>query len=442
MNFNKEFIFGVATSAYQIEGGWNKGGRTPSIWDEFCRTSGKVHNNDNGDVACDHYNLYREDIKLMKELGVDSYRFSIAWPRIFPQKGIYNEEGMNFYKDILKELKENGIKAAVTLYHWDLPMWAQELGGWANRESIDWFLEYSKKCFKELDNEVYIWITHNEPWCISFLSNIIGEQAPGKNDITEALKVAHHVLLSHGEVVRLYRKIEGKHPIGLNLNLSPVYSKTDRYEDLLAANNYDVFFNRYFLDPVFKGRYPFELANLFHDKIEAFDFIKRGDFEIISEKCDFLSVNYYTRAFVEFDSNSPMLFKAAAPEYSVTAMGWEVYPRGLYDLIKRIRHDYTDLPIYIAENGCAYEDIVTQEGHIHDDDRIEYFKKHLQKVAELNNDGYNIAGYYAWSLMDNFEWANGYSKRFGLIYVDFESLKRIPKDSFDYYRSIIKAREI
>ena len=439
MVFNKSFVFGVATSSYQIEGAFDEDGRTPSIWDTFSKTEGKVFNGDNGDVACDHYHRYKEDVAIIKELGVDSYRLSIAWPRIFPEPGVYNAKGMAFYKKLLTELKNNGIKSAVTLYHWDLPQWLQDRGGWEVRESVEWFMEFARSCFTELDDLVDMWITHNEPWCASLLSNALGEHAPGKRDIFAALKVAHHILLSHGMAVGLYKRLGLKKPIGITLNLSPSYPASNKYSDILAASNSDGFANRWFLDPIFKGSYPFDMANLFAARSCDFGFIMEGDFEAIGEKCDFLGVNYYNRSLVEFNSMTLTLASGAYSNYKKTDMGWDVSPDEFIDLIQMIRDKYTDLPIYITENGSAWKDIV-ENGEVHDMDRIDYLNRHLEAVSKMNDKGLNVAGYFYWSLMDNFEWGYGYSKRFGLVYVDFESQERIKKDSYYKYQQIIKAR--
>ncbi len=441
MSFNKEFIFGVATSSYQIEGGFDKGGRTPSIWDTFAKTKGKVVNFDNGDVACDHYNRYKEDVAIIKELGVDCYRLSIAWSRIFPEYGRYNSEGMKFYKDLLMELKQNGIKTAVTLYHWDLPQWLQDRGGWEERECADIFLQYAVKCFNELDDLTDMWITHNEPWCASFLSNALGEHAPGKKNITSALKAAHHILLSHGMAVREYRSLGCNKPIGITLNLSPAYPSSNSYADKLAASNADGFLNRWFLDPIFKGSYPFDMANLYAAHSLGFEFVKAGDFEIMMEKCDFLGINYYNRTLSKFDAESFMFSAGAESNYEKTDMGWDVSPDEFIDLIKMIRQNYTDLPIYITENGSAWTDIV-EAGYVHDDKRTDYLVKHLKAVAKMNELGLDIAGYFCWSLLDNFEWAYGYTKRFGIVYVDFDTQERIKKDSFYRYQQIIRDRTV
>lgn len=441
--FSKDFIFGTATSSYQIEGAYQEDGRTMSIWDEVSRTPGKVFNMDNGDVACDHYHLYEKDIEVLKTLGVDSYRLSIAWPRIFPEQGKYNQAGMDFYKKLIQRLIENGIRPAVTLYHWDLPMWAHEQGGWTNRESVDWFLEYAEKCYEELDDQVDMWITHNEPWCAGFLGYHQGIHAPGHTNMEEALKAVHHILLSHGEAVTLLKgKFSSQTPIGITLNLSPMYPASGSANDMLAANNADGYSNRWFLDPVLKGTYPADMMNLFSKYVHSYDFIHEGDLEKISIDCDFFGINFYSRGLVEFNAASDFLYKNAYSDYPQTGMGWDISPAEFKDLIRRLRAEYTNLPIYITENGAAFEDIVSEDGHVHDRERQDYVEKHIQAVAELNEEGMNIAGYYLWSLLDNFEWAFGYDKRFGITYVDFETQERILKDSGCRYAEIIRNRTI
>lgn len=441
MIFNRDFIFGVATSSYQIEGAFDEDGRTASIWDTFSKTQGNVRNMDNGNVACDHYHRYGEDIELINELNVDSYRLSIAWPRIFPEKGKYNPKGMQFYKKLLTELKQKGIKTSVTLYHWDLPQWVQDLGGWEVRENIEFFLEYAEKCFTELDDLVDMWITHNEPWCASILAYAIGEHAPGKKDISAALKVAHHLLLSHGMAVRKYHKIGLKKQIGITLNLTPAYAATSSFANELAASNLDGYFNRWFLEPLFKGTYPLDIVNLYAARSCDFDFIKKGDFNIIGEKCDFLGINYYSRSLVRYDTMALLLFSGAYSSYPKTDMGWDISPNEFIDLIKMVREKYTDLPIYITENGSAWKDEL-ENGEVKDTGRINYLMLHLQAVAKMNELGLNIAGYFSWSLLDNFEWNNGYSQRFGLVYVNYETQERIKKNSFYKYKEIIEKRSI
>ena len=441
--FTKDFIFGTATSSYQIEGAYNEGGRSLSIWDTFSRTPGKVINGDTGDVACDHYHRFEEDVQIIKELGVDSYRFSIAWPRVFPKDGVYNEEGMNFYKSLIASLLEAGIKPMVTLYHWDLPMWAHEKSGWVNRDSVSWFLQFAQKCFEELDEHVHSWITHNEPWCASFLSYHAGHHAPGHKNIEEGLKAAHHILLSHGEAVKLLKgKMNSDTPIGITLNLSPSYPASNSYNDQIACNNADGYTNRWFLDPIFKGSYPVDMVNLFSRFVHDFSFIKHGDLDTISVDCDFFGINYYSRALVEFAGNDNFLFNGAYSDYPKTAMGWDISPVEFKELIHRLRRDYTNLPIFITENGAACNDVLEADKTVHDKERTDYIEKHLTAVHELNDEEMNVAGYFLWSLLDNFEWAFGYEKRFGMIYVDFQTQERYWKDSAKRYQQIVKARKL
>lgn len=441
--FSKEFIFGSATSAYQIEGAFQEDGRGLSIWDTFSRIPGKVVNMENGDMACDHYHLYEQDIEVLKTLGVDSYRFSIAWPRIYPEQGKYNPAGMEFYKKLINLLNKNGINPAVTLYHWDLPLWAHEQGGWTNRDSVKWFIEFAEKCFEELDDKVYMWITHNEPWCAGFLGYHQGIHAPGHTNMEEALKAVHHILLSHGEAVNLLKKKMGSDtPIGITLNLSPMYSNGTSVNDSLAVNNADGYSNRWFLDPVLKGYYPVDMLNLFSKYVHSFDFIHQGDLEVISTACDFFGINYYSRGLVEYNGASEFLFKNSYSDYSKTAMGWDISPNEFKELIHRLRKEFTTLPIYITENGAAFNDVVSDDKKVHDGERKDYVERHLKAIAELNEEGMDIAGYYLWSLLDNFEWAFGYEKRFGITYVDFQTQERIIKDSGLRYAEIIRERTI
>lgn len=441
--FSKEFIFGSATSAYQSEGAFQEDGRGLSIWDTFSRIPGKVVNMENGDMACDHYHLYEQDIEVLKTLGVDSYRFSIAWPRIYPEQGKYNPAGMEFYKKLINLLNKNGINPAVTLYHWDLPLWAHEQGGWTNRDSVKWFIEFAEKCFEELDDKVYMWITHNEPWCAGFLGYHQGIHAPGHTNMEEALKAVHHILLSHGEAVNLLKKKMGSDtPIGITLNLSPMYSNGTSVNDSLAVNNADGYSNRWFLDPVLKGYYPVDMLNLFSKYVHSFDFIHQGDLEVISTACDFFGINYYSRGLVEYNGASEFLFKNSYSDYSKTAMGWDISPNEFKELIHRLRKEFTTLPIYITENGAAFNDVVSDDKKVHDGERKDYVERHLKAIAELNEEGMDIAGYYLWSLLDNFEWAFGYEKRFGITYVDFQTQERIIKDSGLRYAEIIRERTI
>lgn len=441
--FDDQFTFGTATSSYQIEGGAAQDGRTPSIWDTFSRKPGKITNQDNGDQACDHYNRYLEDVQIIKSLGVESYRFSIAWSRIYPEEGKYNEAGMQFYQRLVQELKKNGIKPVVTLYHWDMPQWAYEKGGWLNRQSLTWFLDYVTKVFEALDADVDSWITQNEPWCAAFLGYQEGVHAPGHTNVKESLIAAHHILVSHGQAVKLLKeKMGSTTPIGITLNLSPIYSVDNEMNQVIARNNADGHKNRWFLEPIFKGAYPVDMINLFAKFVDDFSFIKSGDLETISVECDFFGINYYNRDLVEYNAISPFLFQEAHSDYQKTGMGWDISPEEFKDLIRRLRRDYTNLPIIITENGASYPDQLTEDKQIHDLERTAYIKQHLQAVAELNHEGMGISGYYVWSLFDNFEWAFGYDKRFGIVYVDFDTQERFLKDSATFYQKVVRERSV
>lgn len=441
--FNNDFIFGTATAAYQIEGGFNEGGRTPSIWDTFSKTEGNIFMGATGDIACDHYHRFKEDVELLKEIGVDSYRLSISWSRIFPLKDEYNPEGIKFYKDLIQELKEKGITPSVTLYHWDLPEWAQNLGGWENRECVYWFQDYCIKVFEELGQEVSMWITHNEPFCASLLGNYIGVHAPGYKDLKKALIVSHHLLLSHGLVVRAFRKFQFENSnIGITLNLTPTSSASKKEEDVLAAKISDGFTNRWFLDPVLKGKYPEDMIDIYEKIVGSLDFIAAGDLDIISTDMDFLGINYYSRNKIEYCEGSELKFQAIDGGEEKTGMDWEICPNSLYELLTRIKETYTNLPLYITENGAAFDDKVTADNKVHDINRIDFIKAHLKVLLKFIEEGGNLKGYYLWSFMDNFEWAYGYSKRFGMVYINYDTQERIMKDSALWYKEVIKDRSL
>ncbi|MBD3919875.1 beta-glucosidase [Paenibacillus sp. PR3] len=441
--FPASFLWGTATAAYQIEGAGSEDGRTPCIWDQFAAIPGKVYEAHNGDVACDHYHRYKDDIKLIAELGFKAYRFSIAWPRIFPEKGKLNPKGIEFYANLLKELKKYEIMPAVTIYHWDLPLWIHEEGGWTNRQTVEYFKEFASVLFEHFGEDVPMWITHNEPWCASFLSYGLGVHAPGHTDWNEATAAAHHILLSHGEAVRLYREMGYKHQIGITLNLTYQHPATGSEEDRMAAGRADGFTNRWFLDPVFKGQYPEDMMEVFEKQNVSFDFIHEGDLALISIPCDFLGINYYTRNIVR--NNPDDLFlggESVRGTGSHTDMDWEVYPEGLYILLTRLKAEYTDLPIYITENGAAYADNEVISGTVHDDERVEYFRLHLNAVGKFIENGGDAAGYFCWSFMDNYEWSFGYSKRFGIVYVNYETQERLPKLSAYWLQDVMAANTI
>jgi len=443
VQFPENFIWGAATASYQIEGAYNEDGKGESIWDRFCRTPGKVQDGDRGDVACDFYHRYRDDIKLMKEISLNAYRFSIAWSRIFPEgKGQINQRGLDFYERLVDELLDSGIEPFVTLYHWDLPQALQEKGGWANKDTIGYFKDYAEEVSRKLGNRVHFWITHNEPWVVSFLGHHSGIHAPGTKNLSTALKVSHHLLLSHGETVAVIRDNgDEKTQIGITLNLSPVYPVSESEEDNKAAKRYDGYLNRWFLEPIYKGSYPEDMLALYGNKAPE---IQAQDLERISTKTDFLGVNYYARTVVKADKKEAFLglssVKPSGAEY--TEMDWEIYPPGIYQILKRVHNDYDAPVIYITENGVAFPDKLDENGRVNDESRIEYLKGHFLQANRAIEDGVKLSAYFVWSLLDNFEWAYGYSKRFGLIYTDYLTQKRIIKASGWWYKKVIEKNEV
>ncbi len=437
--FPEKFLWGAATAAYQIEGAYRDDNRGETIWDRFSHIPGKTCNGDTGDVACDHYHRYREDIKIIKELGLKTYRFSISWARIFPDgKGKPNEKGMQFYKNLVEELVENGIEPAVTLYHWDLPQKLQDEGGWANRDTVDCFVQYARYVFQNLGDKVPIWITHNEPWVVSFIGNWEGRHAPGITDFTTALLVSHHLLLSHGMTVKAYREMGFKGEIGITLNMNPVYPATDSIEDAEAAKLFNEYLNKWFADPVLKGKYPEDIFKWYQEK-RFFPETAGDEIEAVYQPVDFLGINNYYSSFVRYDNQKwPIPVSEVSTGKDTTQMGWEINPEGLHDLLVYLHKEYNGVKILITENGAAYNDMLNHEGKVEDDNRLTYLYRYLEQVHRAILSGVNVAGYYAWSLMDNFEWGYGYSKRFGLIYVDYKTQKRTLKKSAYWYRDVIK----
>jgi len=426
--FPADFRWGVATAAYQIEGAVSKDGRGPSIWDTFSHTPGKTHNGDTGDVACDHYHRWADDLELMSQLGIQSYRFSVAWPRILPQgTGRVNAKGLDFYERLVDGLLARGIEPNATLYHWDLPQPLQDKGGWASRDTAQTFVAYADAVSRRLGDRVKFYATFNEPWCIAILSHEIGEHAPGFNDRRLALQVAHHVLLAHGLAMPVLRENAPKAQHGIVLNFTPSYALDDSIEARQTATLMDGTFNRWFADPLFKGRYPEDIWELYGELVPKVD---DGDMAQIAAPIDFLGVNYYTR--VSFGGDPGNVER--------TAMGWEVFPQGLRDLLLRLQRDY-GVPMYVTENGAAYADNFV-DGTVHDPERVRYLERHLAAVHEALEAGANVKGYYAWSLLDNFEWAKGYSKRFGLIYVDYPTQRRILKSSAKWYAELIATHRV
>jgi len=430
-----EFIWGVATSSYQIEGAANEGGRGQSIWDTFCKVPGKVANFDNGDIACDHYHRYKEDLDLMKWMGVKAYRFSVAWPRVIPDGvGRVNEMGLDFYDRLIDSLLEREIAPWLTMYHWDLPEALQLRGGWNNREVVEWFGEYAEMLTSRFGDRVKNWMTLNEPLCSAWLGHLYGDMAPGIKDLQTALNVSHHLLMSHGLACQVIRSNVSEANVGIVINVTPAVPATDSQEDSNAAQLADGFDNRWFLDPVFGRTYPADVI----DTLGASPEIHSGDMKLIAQDLDFLGVNFYFRQTVAADQNSKPLPIRSVNRENVkrTAMNWEVHPQAFEEILLRISKEYSPKAIYITENGSAWNDEVIN-GEIIDDERIDYLARHLDAMRSAREQGAPILGYFAWSFLDNFEWAYGYEKRFGLIYVDYKTQKRTPKKSAFFYRQLL-----
>ena len=449
IQFPDGFQWGTSTSSYQIEGAVREGGRSESKWDVFVRQPGKIVNGDTGDVACDHYHLWKSDIALMKELGFKAYRFSLAWPRILPGgRGKVNQAGVDFYNRIIDELLEAGITPLTTLYHWDLPV---SLGlDWLDRPIVEPFVDYAGVATRAFGDRVKNWVTINEPWCESHLSYSIGLHAPGLRDQSKALVAAHHLLLAHGKAIPEIRLNCPDAQVGIALNLSPHYPETPTDANLDAVRHQDGMLNRWFLDPLYGRHYPADMLSDFVRmgslKSEEPEFIKDGDFELMAEKTDFLSINYYSRTVLralEGQKADPSKSMALpSPADNQTEMGWEIYPDGLFEIVSRVYKEYSPARIIIAENGASYSDGPDALGKIHDDKRISYLEAHIGAIARAIKAGVPMAGYYTWSFMDNFEWSRGYSQRFGLVYVDYETQKRYPKDSAYWYGNVIKQNGI
>ncbi len=436
--FPKDFLWGAATASYQIEGATTEGGRGATIWDVFSDTPGKVLNGDTGDVACNHYHLYREDVGLMAQLGLQAYRFSIAWSRILPNgTGTVNEAGLDFYSRLVDALLEKDITPYITLYHWDLPQTLQDTGGWANRATVDAFTNYAEIVARRLGDRVNDWITHNEPWVVAFLGNELGIHAPGLKDLRTATQVGHNLLVSHGMAVRALRScLKPEAQIGITLNLTHFEAATDSVTDRAAAARQDGYINRWFLDPLFKGAYPADMWELFGSDVPT---VADGDFDLITEPIDFLGINYYSRGVIADDPNGGVLkTRSEFPEGEYTEMNWEVYPEGLYQLLTNVQNNYNPPALYITENGAAFADEVSADGQVHDERRTAYLQSHFAAAHRAIEDGAKLKGYFVWSLMDNFEWAWGYTRRFGITYVDYTTQKRTLKDSALWYRSVIQ----
>jgi beta-glucosidase len=445
MNFPEGFLWGTATASYQIEGAVQEDGRGASVWDTFSHTPGKIYRGDTGDIACDHYHRTSEDLDLMAELGMKAYRFSVAWPRIQPEgRGPANQKGLDFYRRLVSGLRERAIEPMLTLYHWDLPQTLEDGGGWTSRETSLRFAEYAGLVYEALSDEVSYWITLNEPWVSAWLGYGFGVHAPGHADPAKALSATHHLLLGHGLAMERMREAGDDNRLGVTLNLTPARAISGSEEDVAAARLADGHSNRLYLDPLFKGAYPEDIQEAFRG-VSDFGFARDGDLDKISAPVDFLGVNYYFPAYVgaaKEGEDSGMFggfgVRTVEPEGEKTAMGWPIVPDALTEMLVRLKDEYTAVPLYVTENGRAVHDYVDPEGEVDDEERIAFLDAHFRAARAAMESGVDLRGYVVWSFLDNFEWAEGYSKRFGLVFVDYGTQKRYPKASAHWYRNVIE----
>ncbi len=434
ISFPKDFIWGTATAAYQIEGAWNEDGKGPSIWDEFTHRGGTIAHNDTGDVACDHYHRYKDDVKLIKKLNCTAYRFSISWPRVLPEgRGGVNQKGLDFYQRLTDELLAHHIQPCATLYHWDLPLALEKEGGWTRRFIADAFEEYTSTVVAALKDKVKFWMTLNEPLIIYGAGYFAGVHAPGYKSLLKSMKVIHNLLLSHAKSYHCIKSIDPQAKVGIVNASSPVVGESEK--DAHAAKLAEAFTQRIFLDPIFKGTYP----ALIDRRLRFLNWdIKDEDFKIMKNTADFLGINNYTRMVVKKTLLPlPGFAIQQTKSKNVTAMGWEIYPEGLYNLCTWIRDEYGNPPVYVTENGAAFDDAINK-GEIIDTQRIDFLKSYLSSLYKAIQEGCNVKGYFVWSLMDNFEWAEGYAKRFGIVYLDYPTQKRIIKQSGRWYAEVCK----
>lgn len=462
--FPADFLWGSATASYQIEGAVSEDGRLPSIWDTFSATPGKVQDGDTGEVAADHYHRVAQDVALMKDLGLQAYRFSIAWPRVQPTgSGEFNQAGLDFYVGLVDELLAAGIKPVATLYHWDLPQALEDAGGWANRQTAIQFAAYARKLAQVLGDKVHLWTTLNEPWCSAFLGYASGVHAPGVTDGAKALAAVHHLNLGHGLAGRAIREVLGEQaPISITLNLHVTRAATDAPEDVEAKRRIDTVANEVFLGPLLDGAYPKEVfADTAH--VTDWSFVQEGDLELIKIPLEVLGINYYSTGRVRrgtppVGDGRPGADGHKTSEHTPwvgvddveflpqpgphTSMGWNIEPEGMVDLLLEVHDRYPHVPMAVTENGAAFEDVLSEDGRVHDVERVQYLHDHVDAVGEAIERGADVRGYFVWSLMDNFEWAYGYSKRFGIVRVDYDTLERTVKDSGHWYRELVRTRAV
>lgn len=443
--FPDHFLWGAATASYQIEGAWNKHGKGESIWDRFTHSPGNIRNNDTGDVADDHYRLWKKDIALMKKLGLQAYRFSISWPRILPTgRGKVNQKGLDFYNKLVDALLEAGITPFVTLYHWDLPQALEDEGGWAVRSTAETFTDYTNIVSRALGDRVKNWITHNEPAVVAWMGYETGVHAPGITDPVKAVNTAHHLLLSHGWAVPVIRRNSPNAEVGITLNINWVIPASNSKADRDLARLEDGKWVRWFADPVYGRGYPSDVVEHFKKQgalPRGLEFVKDGDMDVIATSTDFIGLNYYRRDVLRANTannESQLVFPQPRTPETWTEMDWENFPDGLTGILGRVYFDYTPLKIYITENGASYSTPPDEKGGVPDELRINYLRTHLAATHRAIQAGVPLAGYFVWSLLDNFEWARGYSQRFGIVWVDYETQRRILKDSAKWYKGVIR----
>jgi beta-glucosidase len=444
--FPAGFLWGAATSAYQVEGATREDGRGESIWDRFAHTPGRVAAGETGDTACDHYHRWPSDVRLMAELGLTAYRFSIAWPRIQPDgTGPVNRAGLAHYDRLVDALLAHGITPMVTLYHWDLPQPLQDRGGWRNRDVVERFADYADACFAAYGDRVTLWVTQNEPWIVGVLGHRLGLHAPGERDLAGMVRAMHHLLLGHGRAVQALRARGRDGRAGVAFSLFPHYPASEATEDVEAAHGSDGYVNRWFLDPVLRGRYPTDMVRRYRTLIGPLDMVRPGDLDIIGAGADFIGVNYYTPRVVRAAPGRPPFDWEVLPppgDAPVTDLGWHIAPEALTDLLLRLRADYGDLPVLVTENGAVFDQGPDAGGRVRDPGRVRFLRDHLAAVHAAIGHGVDVRGYFHWSLLDNFEWAMGYAPRFGLVHVDYRTQTRTIKDSARYYARVIAANAL
>ena len=438
-HFPEGFVWGVATASYQIEGAWDEDGRGETIWDRYCSIPGNILDGDDGKTACDHYHRYKEDVALMKQMGIRAYRFSIAWSRILPKGyGEVNQKGLDFYSCLIDELLDAGIEPYITLYHWDLPQALQDMGGWTNPDMPRYFMEYAR--IDAFHDRVKKWITLNEPYCAAFLGNYEGRQAPGLRDFSAAVQVSYHLYVGHGLAVEYFRKQGYEGEIGITLNLMGRLPLTDSEEDRAAAVRADGYLNRWFAEPIVFGRYPEDMVELYRSKGVRLPEFKEEHMKLIGQKLDFIGLNYYNDFYVKADEHVwPLGFKIENPKHiPINDRNWPVTEQGFTNMLLRMKNEYGIETIYITENGTSSHDVVSMEGRVEDGPRKDYLHRHLLALWEAVSQGVNVKGYFQWSLYDNFEWSFGYESRFGIVFVDFHTQERIIKESGRWYSGVIR----